>query len=79
MTRDEKILDVVNRLAAEPYLKEIANLKRKLASKDAAYRRGLAKMEAMKNNWRETALRREAMIKELKEKLNDCKRVPLEG
>lgn len=60
MTRDEILLTKVKELVGATFKGEITTLKRKLK-----------KMESLKDNWRETALRREAEIKELKERLRD--------
>lgn len=55
MTRDEMLLTKIKALVGAAYKGEITKLKTKLR-----------KMESLKDNWRETALRREAEIKELK-------------
>ena len=60
MTRDEILLSKVKELVGATYRNEIAALNRKLV-----------KLEAIKGNWRETALRREVEIKELKEKIKN--------
>lgn len=58
MTRDEKLLAKIKQLSTQYIRAENTKLKAKLA-----------RMEITKNNWKIMAERREAEIKELKEKM----------
>lgn len=58
MTIDEILLAKIKAMADESLKRKITTLNRRLA-----------KMEALKDSWREMALRREVEIKELKEQI----------